>query len=66
MPTGLNNRHGHSYRSTTTRIFWGYDPDAPRLSDNPSLGEIVAKSFIAAQLSVAVAGFLISGESLAY
>jgi len=30
MLTGLNNRHGHSYRSTTTRIFWSLWPSVPQ------------------------------------
>jgi len=55
----LNNQHGHSYGSTTTRIFWGLWPWGPRLSDS-------SKSFPVEKLSAAAAGFLIGGRSLAY
>jgi len=44
----------------------GYDLRPPDCPTAPSAGKILAKSFPVEKLSAAVAGFLISGEALAY
>jgi len=70
MLTGLNNRHGLSYRSVShEQNFPGlfpYDPEAPRLSDSFKCWRNLAKSFPVENLSAVAACFIIGSKSLRY